>query len=190
MRKRNIEVEIKIPVSKKILEEVRAKLKKVAKFIGKSTQIDKYFNAPRRDFLKPEHPFEYLRIRIKNDGGEVNYKHIYLDKKGKKTHGDEYETKVKDPKELEKILKALNFKNFIDVQKEREKYVYKNKFEIVLDKVKGLGYFIEIESLKDFGGIKKTKEQIDDFAMRLGVDPLKQENNGYVLLLMGKKGVS
>jgi adenylate cyclase class IV len=45
----------------------------------------------------------------------------------------------------------------ITINKEREVYNFGNEFEISFDKVKGLGYFVEIEAKKDFGGVKKNE---------------------------------
>lgn len=189
METKDIEVEIKIPVSKQAFMKARKRLKKMADFVGASFEIDKYFNAPHRNFLKPKHPYEYLRLRVKNGKGVFAYKHVYFKKSGEKTHSDEYETEIDNPGRLEKILNVLNFKNFLIIDKQREKYIYKKQFEIVLDKVKGLGYFIEIEALKDFGGLDVTREKLLSFANQLGIDSSKRDNKGYVLLLMEKKGL-
>ena len=146
MAKKDIEVEIKIPLTKELFDKVRIRLKKRASFVGSSSEIDIYFNPPHKNFLKPKHPYEYLRLRVKNDRGVITYKHVYFDDKGRKTHSDEYEAKVESPKQLEKILSVLGFKNFLVIEKQREKYLHKDQLEIVLDRVRDLGYFIEIEA--------------------------------------------
>jgi len=59
--------------------------------------------------------------------------------------------------------------------------------EISLDIVKKLGYFIEIEAIKEFGSIEKTREKLFEFAKDLEIDLSKIEKRGYPLLLIKKK---
>ncbi|MFC1790060.1 class IV adenylate cyclase [Patescibacteria group bacterium] len=189
MAKDNIEIEIKIPVSKKVFADVKRVLDKEAKFISATKEIDKYFNPPHRSFLETKHPYEYLRLRLKKNQGVLTYKYIHFNQKGQKTHANEYESTLGKPIQLEKILTVLDFKNFLTIEKLREKYVYQHQFEIVLDKVKNLGYFIEIEALKNLGGVKLAQKKLKVFAQKIGLDPTKKDNLGYILLMMKKKGL-
>ncbi len=188
MAKNNIEVEIKIPTTKKLFEKVKRHLKKNAMFISKTEEVDKYYNPTYLNFLKEKHPKQYLRVRLKSGKSYLTYKRIYM--KGKDmTHADEFETEISNRKQLEKILCILSCKNFLNIIKKRATYHFRDDFEVELDIVKGLGYFVEIESLKDFGGNKKTLMEIYALANRLGLDPYKRNSDGYVLLLMKKKGL-
>jgi adenylate cyclase, class 2 len=189
MAKDGIEVEVKIPVSKELFEKTRKFLKRNASFISFSCEMDRYFNSPHRNFLSKGNPTEYLRVRIKEKGGSMAYKNVHLNNKGERTHSDEYESKVDNPMQAVKILEVLNFDNFLTVDKDREEYIYKNIFEIDMDIVKGLGYFVEIEALRNFGGIQKTRKRICNFARKLGIDPDNQDKKGYVIALMEKKGI-
>lgn len=189
MAKDNIEIEIKIPVSLKTFKRVKSYLSKNAKLVKKSQEIDKYFNSPSRDFLKPKHPYEYLRLRCRKGCNSFDYKKIFFDKNGKKTHADEFETHIENCNSLEKILSALDFKNFISIDKHRETYKIGNSFEVELDTVKGLGYFVEVESLKDFGGKELTYNNVVKIIKKLELDMKKEDNSGYVLLFMRKKGL-
>lgn len=50
---------------------------------------------------------------------------------------------------MKKIFNELNIISFALIHKNRNIYMYKNdKYEIALDKVENLGYFIEIEVKK------------------------------------------
>ena len=187
MAKNNIEVEIKIPVSKSLFEKAKRSVKKIGKYISYSREIDKYVNAPHRNFLAKNPTEEFLRVRSKKGGDYFTYKHGYWNSKNEHTHSDEFETKVESLKELEKILKVLNFKNILLIDKQREIYKVNSSFEISLDRVKGLGYFIEIESLKGFGNHDKAMEKIYTFAKELGLNPTKRDSKGYVTLMMEKK---
>jgi adenylate cyclase class 2 len=186
----NVEVEIKIPLSKKIFEKIRRFLKKSAKFIGSSNEIDKYYNSPHRNFLAKKHPIEYLRIRTKNGSkSSCTYKFVHNNRKGQRIRSDEYETGIENSEQLEKIFNVLNFDNFLTIDKERKTYEVKHDFEVDMDKVKGLGYFIEIETLRTFGTSRKTFNRVCTFATKLGLDPAKMDKDGYVLLMMKKKGI-
>ena len=76
MAKNNVEVEIKTPVSKKLFEKVKRSLKGEAKLVSVSRDIDKYFNAPHRNFLEKTPTEEFLRVRIKKDfAGTLDIRH-------------------------------------------------------------------------------------------------------------------
>lgn len=189
MAHNNTEVEIKIPLSKEAFESAKEKIKKEAKFIKRSSQIDEYFNAPHRDFLAPASPFEWLSLRKRGDKIILNYKHWLPENAEIHTHCDEYETNIADADNLKKIFSALNLKTLITVEKDREIYEYEGEFEIGLDIVKDLGYFIEIESIKDFGSVDETRKKLFELAEMLGIDASKPDERGYPYDLMKKKGL-
>ena len=76
------------------------------------------------------------------------------------------------------------------IDKQRESYEFEDRFEIDLDIVKGLGYFVEIEAMKDFGGRDATYDEVANFAQKLGLNSKNQDNDGYVLMIMKKKGLA
>ena len=189
MTKNNLEIEIKIQLDKNTFFNVKEKVKKLAKFEKISHQIDEYFTPAHRNFVAPKFHFEWLSIRKRAGKSIINYKHYYPENVELTTHCDEFETEIENPDQLEKIFSALNFKKLVTVEKEREIYLYKDEFEIALDIVKELGYFIEIEAMKDFGSIEATREKVFEFAKNLEIDISKTDKRGYPFLLMEKKGL-
>ncbi len=189
MTKEDKEIEIKILLDENIFNKIKEKLKSIAKFVKSEKQVDEYFTPPHRNFVEPKFPFEWLSIRRREDKVILNYKHYYPEDAKITTYCDEFETEIKNPEQLEKIFSTLNFKKLITVEKEREIYIYNDKFEIALDKVKHLGLFIEIEAIKDLGGVEKTREKLFEFAKNLGIDVSKTERRGYPYLLLKKKGL-
>ncbi len=187
MSNNSIEIEIKIPLDKDNFLKLKEKLKKTAKFVKTSHQIDEYFTPAHRNFVEPEFPFEWLSIRKRDNKVILNYKHWYPKYEELHTHCNEFETEVKNLDQLQKIFDSLDFKKIVMVEKEREVYVYNNEFEITLDIVKGLGYFTEIEAIKDFGGIEVTRKKIFELAKSLDLDVSKTEKRGYAFLTMKKK---
>ena len=151
----DIEIEIKIPLDGSTFSRVKQKLKSIAKFQKSEKQVDEYFAPVHRNFVEPEFPFEWLSIRRRGDRNILSYKHYYPENVEVATHCDEFETEIKNYDQLVKIFSALNFKKLITIEKEREIYIYNNEFEIGLDTVKELGYFIEIEAIKNFWKCRK-----------------------------------
>jgi len=189
MAQNDIEVEIKVQVSKKRFEVIRRKVQKQAKFVKKTRQVDTYFNSLHKDFLKPKHPYEWLSIRDRGGKLLLNYKHWYPPGAKHTTHCDEYETEIGNGEQLEKILKTLGIKRIVKVDKKREVYIYKGKIEIALDIVAGLGYFIEVEALENKEEIRETYGELEEFLRNLGVTKIKTVPGGYAAAKMRKKGL-
>ena len=187
MAHNSVEVEIKVKLTKKKFSAIRRKLKKIAKFKKSSHHIDDYYTPKHDSFLKPKYPYEWLTIRDRDGKVLLNYKHWYPPGTKYTTHCDEYETEIEDAKQMREILKALNFKRFLTIDKKRDTFIYKRQLEVVLDKVVGLGYFIEVESIRDFGGVEKTREKVLQFLKPLGITTTKTVPGGYGGALMRKK---
>jgi adenylate cyclase class 2 len=189
MANNNIEVEIKVPIDEKRFLQLRERLNSEAKFEKSSHQKDEYFNAPDRDFLKPKYPFEWLSIRSRGDKTILSYKHYHPEDVQVATHCDEFETQVGNPEGIRKIFSSLGFRSIVVVEKQRETYNLRDEFEIALDTVDDIGHFVEIEALKDFGGVVKTREKIFELAKSLGIDPKEADKRGYPFLVMEKQGL-
>ena len=189
MANNNIEIEIKIPLDNETFLKVKEKLNQIAKFQKTTKQSDAYFTPAHKNFVEPKFPFEWLSIRKRSNKIILNYKHYYPENVQETTHCDEFEAEIKEQEQIEKIFSALNFKNLVTVEKEREVFVFNEEFEIALDKVKGLGYFVEIESIRDFGSVEETRKKLIEFAKIVGVDVSKIDKRGYPFLLMQKHGL-
>lgn len=189
MAKDNIEVEIKVKLSKIKFENIEKILKKSAKFNKVTHHIDTYYNSKHLNFLKPKYPYIWLSVRERGEKILLNYKHWYPEGAKDTTHCDEYETKIEDKIELDKILKVLNITKLVTVDKTRKTYIYKNDIEIAMDKVKGLGYFIEAESLENSGGVEKTYAKLKEFLQSLGIKNFRMIPGGYAAEMLRRKGL-
>ncbi len=183
----NIEVEIKIKIDN--FRKIKDKLREYGKPVKSTKQIDEYYVPCHRDFFaqKP-FPVEWLRIRTNPDRTIFEYdKSINKDSKGEQDYAEEYETEISKPDELRKILKFLDFKKAVTVEKEREVWDC-NNFEICLDKVRDLGFFIEVEARGNFKNPKEAKKACYDFLNKLGVNatPENSINTGYPVLQLRK----
>jgi len=139
---KDIEIEIQVNVEK--IEPLLEFLAKSSQFVSEKRQIDEYFTPTHRDFLAVRPAVEWLRLRNSDGVFSFNYKNWHTDEQGKSHYCDEYETKIDDIDQLKKILQALNFQSLVKVDKLRKTYLYQD-YEIAIDKIEGLGDFVEIE---------------------------------------------
>ncbi|MFH1835979.1 MAG: class IV adenylate cyclase [Methanobacteriota archaeon] len=167
-----LEVELKAPCDGKILEMLKGV---GAKFNREEIQVDRYFNHPSRDF---KNTGEALRIRCVGDCFYLTYKGPKLS--GKLKVREEYEMPV--TKDFKMVLEKLGFSEVGKIGKARRIYDFEGLI-ICIDRVDGLGLFIEIESesLEMEGKIVET-------ISKLGVDEKTCTTKSYLELILGKKG--
>ncbi|MDD3647395.1 MAG: CYTH domain-containing protein [Candidatus Dojkabacteria bacterium] len=203
--KRQIEVELKYSV----LEPLDVD-KLGIQFVERKRVLDIYYDTPEGKLFE-----KGIFIRNRNDQ-KLDFKFNFEDIAGKNfkndhTHCDEYSfeiplleddaTKFRTVCEILEIIypKGLSLENFLAensfvqlavVDKERT-MARKNGFEISIDKVVGLGDFIEIEKIirvdierEDYEEeLNRTKRKIDTFARSLGL-MIKQNTTGYCELVL------
>lgn len=184
-----IEIEIKVQVSEHDIYQIRSFLLHNATFVNKSSQSDEYFTPCHRNFLSPAYPFEWLSIRERDTDIILNYKHWYPEGEKESTHCNEYEVKLSSYNDISLIFKALNIISLCKVSKEREVFNYNDDFEISLDKVDELGWFIEIEVINDIWTIEDANQKLLDFSNQIGLDTTNRNYRGYPYLLLEKKGL-
>jgi predicted adenylyl cyclase CyaB len=169
-------------------EETINQLNKISKQIKESHQKDIYFIPPHRDFIKQIPVSEWLRLRETENKSSINYKRWHNTKEKKAISCDEFETEISDINDLKNILKSLDFKEIIIVEKLRKVWIYKDT-EIAIDKVTDLGYFIEIEAKKELNSIKETDEYLRNILEELNIKTGEQDFEGYPYLLLKKKNL-
>lgn len=152
-----IEVEVKAHATN--LNEIEEKIVEIgASWEGEEYQEDLYFNAPHRDFAQTD---EALRIRkIKKENSEetyITYKGAKMDKVSKTRK--EIEVAVENPSKVADILQNLSFRPVATVRKNRIIYTL-GELIITLDKVHGVGDFVEIE--KETAEGEDTKEALNE----------------------------
>ena len=130
-KRNDTETQIKIELSQKEYLNLKLLLKNK---ISEIFQVDTYY--------KTNKPNCYLRIR------NVGNKNIITYKKKQQNCCEELEVEIDDAHNMNKIFAALDIKKLVEIEKQRITYNYLNKYEIALDNVKKVGYFIEIEIKK------------------------------------------
>ena len=176
----DVEIEIKIKLSEKEYKSLNEILEVIAKYDKVTVQKDEYYTPEYRDFTREKYPFEWLSVRERGGKNILNYKHYYPEGAEKHEWCDEFEVTLDSSEKMKKIFKRLNIKSFAMINKTRYTYIYKDKYEIALDKVKDLGYFVEIEVKKLEWDYKTERKEIYRIAEEeLGLDLSNIELRGY-----------
>ena len=182
----DVEIEIRFILNEP--EKAKIILNKSAKLISENIyQKDSYFVPAHRDFLAIKYPFEWLRLRQSTKGVSINYKHWYPENAAINDYCNEFETKLESFEKMEKILKSLDFKEAVVVEKVRATWMYKD-VEIVIDEVTGLGCFIELEAKKDFSDAKEGIRYLQGVLQELKIKVGAEDQKGYPYGLLKKKG--
>lgn len=176
----DIEIEIKIKLTKEKFEEMKKYFRYNGKFIKKVEQKDEYFTTKFEDFTKEKYPYKWLSIRERGNKKILNYKHFYPEKEEVHTYCDEYDINIDNIDKLKKIFHELNIYSFALIHKYREIYMYKNdKYEISLDEVENLGYFIEIEVKQIENSFEEERNLLDIEAKNLNLNLEDIDQRGY-----------
>ncbi len=171
-----IEAEVKIPVPCDRLDNiVRAIEDEGFLLIDDSVEEDIYYSHPCRDLLGRD---EALRIRRKRDSVTITYKGPKIEHDFMKLR-EEIESRA-DPN-MAGILEALGFKPSVVVRKRRSIYS-KDGLMIMVDRVEGLGCFIEIEA------DASRKDLVEDIAKKIGVDLARSVRESYAHMMLRHKG--
>ena len=181
-----LEVETKIKI--KNSSELRKKIQKIANFKKKESRADDYF-ALRRKFRRHSYPKKAFRIRHSPGKSVVNFK------KRLKKYWDnyivvkqEFEFETKNPDEFLALMFDLGFVQWIKKFKQSESYTHKKDKRLIIEinKVRHLGYFMEIEYLCQPNEIKKAKRKIMNTLKELEITKEDVDNIGYTKRLWDK----
>ena len=160
-------------------------------YVGLKRTVDEYYYDPKRETLKPDKNNQLdhcLRLRSANKVYSITYKDDVFDN-GIWLYSNEYETKVESIKVVREIFKKLGLKKFIKIDNSKETYKY-NDYEIVLENVKDLGLFMEVEyCTADDVDIKKVKKEIQKFIDDLDIKVSKELNIGKPEMFMKKHNI-
>lgn len=174
--KNAIETEIKVKLSEEEYFSISSYLEKEGIFLKETEQKDTYYQPSYRKFLKDgkEEIEEWLRIGLRGNKKILNYKKWYHNK-----YCDEYEVEIDDEKNLEKIFTVLEIEEIVKVIKKRKTYSYLNKYEVALDYVLGLGYFVEIEVKKYHLSALEEYEELIKIIKKWGLTLQNIDKRGY-----------
>ena len=165
-----LEVEAKIRVECSRLDEVEAKLHELG-FTpeGDRIEVDTYYVHPCRDMVSRD---EALRVRSVGGRLKLTYKGPRMD--GLLKSRREIEVDVNGP--IEELLAELGFKPGIIIEKARTSFTG-DGVRVLLDRVKGLGCFIEVESLSG------DPSKVIEFISLLGYSSSDVITESYAMML-------
>lgn len=180
-----------------ILVEVYDDIKKIKEifkkfqYVGLKKTVDEYYYDPLRDTLKPDKTGglnHCLRFRTKNDEYSITYKDDVFDN-GKWLYSDEYETKVESITMVKNIFDRLGLIKFMEIDNDKETYIFED-YEIVIENVKDLGLFMEVEyCTNEDVDVKEIKNKIQDFINSLGINVSEELNMGKPEMYMKKHNI-
>lgn len=175
------EIEIKMRVTD--LNSIKSQLEKIGcVFNDPIVQKDIIF---RRDGEAPN-VRNILRIR------SVNNRSLFTLKRNVNDELDclEKETEISNPEELRDIIELLGYKEFVRINKQRWICRYKD-YEVCLDDVENLGYFVEMEKLEEVSneGAEDIRKEMIEFLESLGIDKNNRVRSGYDTLMEQNKVV-
>lgn len=179
---KDIEIEIQVRVEGvELLEDF---LHKNGKFTGEKYQKDDYYTPSHRNFLAKEPVEEWLRLR-NSQSGSITYKKWHYDENGKSEYCDEYESKIGDVEQLQKILAVLDHELIATVEKTRRTWVY-NDYEVAIDKVTSLGDFVEVEykGTGDVADATKITDGMIAFLKSVGCTAIERNFVGYPFMIL------
>lgn len=176
--KNDIETEIKIKLTLDEFNQLKSYMEKHANDLGETKQFDTYYQPYHRKFIDKPVITEWLRIGHRGNKNILTYKNWY------DIHCDEYEIEFDNVENLQKIFKILELEEIATVNKTRQTYLYLDKYEVALDIVEKLGYFVEIE-VKKYS--KTCNEEYDDLikiAKNLNLNLNNIDTKGYPYYLI------
>jgi len=172
MNEKMLEVEVKVRVNHKQIKEKLEELK--ATFIKEVQQEDTYFKHPCWNFKDRD---EALRVREEGNIFFLTFKGPKLDKKIKVRK----EVQLQVEPEIFELLKEIGFFELKKVRKRRKLYQWEN-LKVCLDKVEGLGDFLEIE-----GKSWEDKSIIRELVKKLNIKEESLLTISYLELLLRKQ---
>ncbi len=144
--------------------------KKSARFVGEDHQIDTYFRVPQG--------------RLKLREGDIENALVFYSRPNQAgpKQSDVVLAKVPAEAELRPVLeKALGVLTAVD--KRREIYFVEN-VKVHLDRVEGLGEFVEVEAIGSADEVTKLREQCEGFLVDFGIGAEDLEEGSYSDLLV------
>lgn len=184
--------EIEILIEVKSSKEEALKALQGFRFEGIKKTLDIYFYDPLRTDLQANGEGRLnacFRLRQKDGKNTVAYKVDHFDG-DIWSHSDEYETEINNFGTSIKIFEKLGLKELISIDNEKHTYMT-DEYEIVLEDVKDLGIFMEVEKLSQVPDekVSETKDEIRQFIQSLNIKLGQEQNAGKPELMLRKNTV-
>lgn len=164
--------------------EVKAKVRNPDALASKLREIGCVLNEPvaqddciynKKGIDPRDHSHGTPVLRIREQKGRI----VFTLKKNRSNDLDciEKEIEITDKNTLEEIIELLDYEKTVEVHKKRQRGKY-GDYEICLDEVEGLGFFIEVEKMSDEDG-EKVQDELFNFLKKLGIEDEDRVFIGY-----------
>src|SRR3989344_153967 len=170
--------------------EIRAKLLSPARLIKQLKNDSRvvFESAKKEKDLYFKHQSDkdrklVLRIRKTKTGDILTFK---AKSKGADTAWPDVDMPLTHAKALEAILRGSDYEEVVTITKDRTTFRC-GTFEINVDHIKELGWFVEIEARGKQSERKKLEKQLSDFLAELGINKADIIRQGYVPLALAAK---
>lgn len=180
-------LEVEAKARAKDLRVVEARLGALGAVLeANKVERDEYWAHPSRSFAETDEALR-LRITTADDGGgwsgaDLTYKGPKLDAVTKSRREEKVEFAVDAVPALRRVLEGLGFKPVATVTKDRKEFEA-GGLTVCLDKVEGVGDFVEVELISH--DLESAKARVLAFFKQLGLDP--SERRSYLELKLGKQ---
>ncbi|HEY4497862.1 MAG TPA: class IV adenylate cyclase [Candidatus Paceibacterota bacterium] len=170
---------------------VDKKLRRTTRFLGNVHVRDIYYYDPLRksNYIRKDGRFSgSFRLRRKNGKVLLTHKQDIFTRRGLWFYSEEHETEIKNFFAGQKIIEALGMKKLIALF--ILKRTYKSReYKIVLENVRGLGIFLEVEALRmrKSESVRDVKKRILQFIEGLDVHTSRELGIGKAELLLAKR---
>ena len=165
----NLELEVKLKVDGQESNRILKLIKNKSVYLGEEQHDAVYYESSLRKFDN-----EYLRIRKENNVYVLNYK-----KNTDRNLCEEYETIVDNAENMSLILEHLDLIKKAEINKKRQKYLYKQKYEFSFDTVQDIGVFVEIE-VKNLTSYEEEYNSLFKLLDELNININKINNKRYL----------
>lgn len=141
-------------------------------------QVDLYY-CPKESNYKDYMERKCLRVRKNRKKCSLDYKEIIDTKEKYAQKLNEYSTEILNMQQMDLILDKIGFSLILEIRKERYEFVYNDLFKISLDKVKELGFFIEIEIINQDLSYEEANNYLKKEVETLGLSNNLINKEGY-----------
>ena len=173
---KEVEILVKVNCDKETAMQALSGLE----YKGEKETIDIYYNESGSKDI----PKEWFRLRLKDGKAYMTYKKDIF-KEEEWLYSDEEEVVVEDFEKAQRIIEGIGMKELVTVDNRKHTFT-DDKYEVVLEDVKDLGLFLEVErlNLEDDADIETVKKEIQEFIDSLGIDVSKDLNVGKPELML------
>jgi len=173
------EIEVKVKIDN--IEKVKGDFERLGVvWSAPKPQIDCYYRL-KDQFGAAQKPGSYI-LRIRQETNPTFTMKALTDRRGV---WEERETKIENPKELEKILQKIGFVNVLTLHKKRTSGEYE-KFKLEIDEIRELGNYLEVEVKGQDG--EKIQNEIKKLFLSLGLPERNIERRGYPEIIFEERG--